>query len=54
MPERLDKEIVGEDNTPMQRVIICYRPEQEEELAKLLLLERIEKVVYEFDEFKKG
>ena len=48
-PDGLEK-LSGDDQTAMQRVIICYKPEQENEILKLLHLEKIEKVVYHLDE----
>lgn len=50
-PDDLPK-IQGEDTTAMERIIICYRKDQEEALAGLLGLESIDKVVYNFDEFE--
>ena len=52
MPETLEK-IQGEDRTAMQRVIICYYEKDIETLAKMLGLEKIEKVVYTVDELTK-
>lgn len=52
MPETLEK-IQGEDRTAMQRVIICYYEKDTEALAKMLGLEKIEKVVYTSDELIK-
>ena len=49
MPDELEK-LEGENKTAMQRVIICYYPDQEERIKKMLGLEKIEKVVYKVDE----
>lgn len=46
-PEALPT-IKGEDNVPMERILIVYKPEEEEELAALLGLPSIDKVVYNF------
>lgn len=42
--------IMGDDQTAMQRVIICYKREDEGKLAALLGLKTIDKVVYPLDE----
>lgn len=42
--------IMGDDQTEMQRVIICYKREDEGKLAALLGLKTIDKVVYPLDE----
>lgn len=47
-PDPLPKE-QGTDETAFERVIICYRKEDEPRLAELLGLETIEKVVYKLD-----
>lgn len=52
IPETLEK-IQGEDRTAMQRVIICYYEKDQQLLADMLGLEKIEKVVYTVDELKK-
>ena len=52
-PDELEK-LEGEDKTAMQRVIICYYPEQEERIKKMLGLEKIEKVVYKVDELNEA
>lgn len=51
MPGTLEK-LQGNDNTLMQRVIICYKPEQAKQVAEMLGLDDIEKVLYRFDELK--
>lgn len=51
-PDGLDK-LHGDDNTAMERVIICYYKDEEEKLAALLGLEKIEKVVYNYKELEK-
>lgn len=48
-PDDLPK-IEGDDETAMERIIIVYPKEREEELAKLVGLEKIDKVVYDIDE----
>lgn len=48
-PDDLPK-IQGSDETARERIIICYRKEDEEGLAALLALEKIDKVVYDFKE----
>ena len=53
MPDVLEK-IEGEDRTAMQRVIICYYPEQLQKIAELLGVEADKmKVVYELSELMK-
>lgn len=42
--------IEGDDKTTMERVIIVYKPEQAATIAKMLGLEKIDKVVYDLDE----
>jgi hypothetical protein len=49
-PEALPT-IKGEDNVPMERILIVYKPEDEEKLAALLGLPSIDKVVYNLEEF---
>lgn len=51
-PDDLPK-IQGSDETAMERIIICYRKADEEKLAALLGVEKIDKVVYDFAEFMK-
>lgn len=51
IPDELEK-LQGSDNTLMQRVIIAYKPEQAKEVADMLGLDDIEKVVYKYDELK--
>lgn len=51
-PEELD-EIIGDDKTEMQRVIICYYHDQEALLKSILGLESIDKVVYQVSELVK-
>ena len=53
IPDELEK-LQGRDETLMQRVIITYKPEQEKEVADMLGLDEIEKVVYKFDELNKS
>lgn len=48
-PEELEK-LQGDDETAKERIIIVYNKEVEEELAALLGLKEIDKVVYDFDE----
>lgn len=48
-PDDLPK-IEGDDDVPMKRVLIVYKPEEEELLAALLGLEKIDKVVYKYNE----
>lgn len=51
-PEELD-EIIGDDKTEMQRVIITYYPDQAPLLASILGVESIDKVVYQVSELVK-
>ena len=51
-PEELD-EIIGDDKTEMQRVIITYYPDQEALLKSILGLESIDKVLYQVSELVK-
>lgn len=48
-PDELPK-IEGDDETAMERIIIVYPKEREAELAKLVGLEKVDKVVYNIDE----
>lgn len=48
-PDELE-DIIGDNETEMQRVIIVYKPEQQERLAHILGLEKIEKIVYNINE----
>lgn len=48
-PDDLPK-IEGDDETAMERIIIVYPKEREAELAKLVGLEKVDKVVYNIDE----
>lgn len=41
-------EITGDDETPFQRILITYKPEEADELAALLGIAKIDKVVYEY------
>lgn len=59
LPEELDgvdinpddlPNIEGDDETAMERIIIVYPKEREEELAKLIGLDEIQKVVYNITE----
>ena len=52
MPEGLEK-LQGDDKTAMQRVIITYYKEDEEKVMRLLGVDKIEKVVYNFRELEK-
>lgn len=52
MPDGLEK-LEGGGKTAMERVIICYYKDEEEKLAALLGLEKIEKVVYKLNELLK-
>lgn len=49
-PTPIEK-IEGDGKTLMERVIIVYPKEREGEIAKMLGLEKIEKVVYSIDDF---
>lgn len=51
-PDELD-EIIGDDKTEMQRVIITYYPDQEALLKSILGLESVDKVVYQVSELVK-
>ena len=51
-PAELD-EIIGDDKTEMQRVIITYYPDQEPLLKSILGLESIDKVLYQVSELVK-
>ena len=48
-PDELEKK-EGDDDVLMRRVIITYYPEDEENVAALLGLGKIEKVIYDFKE----
>jgi len=48
-PEEL-AELQGDDETPMERIIICFKPDEKDTLAALLGLEVIDKVLYRYDE----
>lgn len=48
-PEQLEK-IVGDDLVLKKRIIIVYDPTQEQDVANMIGVESIEKVVYNFDE----
>jgi len=43
-------ELQGDDETPMERIIICFKPDEKDALAALLGLEVIDKVLYRYDE----
>lgn len=47
-PDDLPK-IEGDDETPMKRILIVYKAEEEEMLAALLGLDKIDKVVYDYE-----
>lgn len=46
----VQEKIVGDDEVPMERVIIVYKKEEAATMAKVLGLEEINKVVYRLDE----
>lgn len=46
-PEKL-KEIEGTDETLMKRILIVYKPEDEEKVAALLGVAKIDKIVYDY------
>lgn len=46
-PEKL-KEIEGADETPMKRILIVYKPEDEEKVAALLGVAKIDKIIYDY------
>lgn len=48
-PDKLE-DIQGDDETAVERIIIVYPKEREQELARLVGLEKIKKVVYHIDE----
>lgn len=48
-PDELPK-YEGDDDVPMKRILIVYKSEEEEMLAALLGLEKIDKVVYKYNE----
>ena len=47
-------DIQGDDETEKQRIIIVYSKEQEDYLAALIGVSKIDKVVYNLDELKNG
>ena len=47
-------DIQGDDETEKQRIIIVYYKEQEDYLAALIGVDKIDKVVYNLDELKNG
>ena len=47
-------DIQGDDETEKQRIIIVYSKEQEDYLAALIGVDKIDKVVYNLDELKNG
>lgn len=51
-PDELTK-IEGDDETALERVIIVYPKEREHEIAGLLGIEKVEKVVYKIEEIEK-
>lgn len=51
IPDELEK-LQGNDDTLRRRVIISYLPDQEKEVAEMLGLDEIEKILYKFDELK--
>lgn len=48
-PEQL-KKIIGDDVVLKKRIIIVYDPVQEQDVANMIGVESIEKVIYNFDE----
>lgn len=46
--------IIGDEKTTMERIIINYRPEQAGELAEMLGIDKIVKILYTVDELKGG
>lgn len=46
-PEKL-KDIEGNDETLMKRVLIVYKPEDEEKVAALLGVAKIDKIIYDY------
>lgn len=52
LPDDLEK-LKGDDKVAMQRVIITYYEKDEQFVANLLGIEKIERVVYNVDELKK-
>lgn len=48
-PEQLEK-IVGDDEVLKKRIIIVYDPTDEQDVAKMIGVESIDKVVYNFNE----
>lgn len=51
-PEQLE-ELKGDDKTLKERVIIVYSEKESEQVAKMLGIEKVEKVTYRFSELKK-
>lgn len=49
-PEKLEKFDDLKGDLEFSRIIICYKEEQEEELAARLGIEKIEKIIYKYDE----
>lgn len=47
-PDELPK-LEGDDETAMERILITYRPDEADALAALLGLEKLEKVVYNYE-----
>lgn len=47
-------EVSGDDETARKRILIVYKPEEEEQLAALLGLAKIDKVVYDFEKELSG
>ena len=47
-PDKLP-EVSGDDETARKRILIVYKPEEEEQLAALLGLAKIDKVVYDYE-----
>lgn len=58
-PEPFDDELIdeyeknGDDYLAKKRIIITYKPEEEDAVKELLGIEEIDKVVYEFAELRK-
>jgi hypothetical protein len=45
--------IQGNDERPMERVIIVFKKEDADKVAALIGIEKLEKIIYEFDELRK-
>lgn len=51
MPDDLEK-LQGDDRTEYNRVIICYKPNEEKAVAEMLGLDIIERIVYKYSDLK--